>query len=60
MLISADIFLGMADITDFLVNTRCWGPAYVADKIQSIPAFGHSLSSVALVTPLKPEFLYIS
>ena len=51
MPISADIFFGMADmpnifffdLTDiyiyfFLVNTRCWGSAYVADKIQSTPA----------------------
>ena len=54
MLISADIFLGMADIPGiffwgggggvwlnsvffffFLVNTRCWDPVFVVDKIQS-------------------------
>ena len=30
---------GMADIPYFffLVNTRCWGYVYVADKIQSTP-----------------------
>ena len=49
MLISADIFRGMADIPDtFLgmavipysfwgVKTRCLGPAYVANKIQITP-----------------------
>ena len=31
-----DIFWDFADIPDiFFVNTRCWGAAYVADKIQS-------------------------
>ena len=48
MLISTDIILGMADVPDIFwgmadipyifsaVNTRCWGPAYVAaDNIQS-------------------------
>ena len=34
-----DIFLGMADIPDifFLVNTRCWGPDYVAEKFRVPP-----------------------
>ena len=53
MLISADIILGMADIPDifsgmadipgiiFLVNTSCWGPAYVSDKIQSTHPHPH-------------------
>ena len=48
MLISTGIFGGMADIPDifwvwliyhisFLVKTRCWDPAYVADNIQGTP-----------------------
>ena len=42
--ISADMFWGMADITYVVrVNTRCWGPTYVADKIQST----HPRSSAA-------------
>ena len=62
MLISADIFFfGRADIQDifwemadilyiFRINTRCWGQAYVADKIQSTtsPEVDHSITWVYL------------